>query len=164
MLLTGIFMVCAAVTANVVAQPHMKIITAPGRHAFWLFSLVRAGFGSALLGNVLWAAPLAVDLTSREQSRQFFRAVYGASESVPMGVTGDVAASQAGDTSAAFKEAVRLRVNFFRAFAGIPGEVQFAATLNAKCQQAALMGSLNNVISHYPAASARAYTANGAEA
>jgi hypothetical protein len=164
MLLTGIFMVCAAVTANVLAQPHMKIITAPGRHAFWLFSLVRAGFGSALLGNVLWAAPLAVDLTSREQSRQFFRAVYGASESVPMGFTGDVAASQAGDTSAAFKEAVRLRVNFFRAFAGIPGEVQFAATLNAKCQQAALMGSLNNVISHYPAASARGYTANGAEA
>jgi hypothetical protein len=35
-------------------------------------------------------------------------------ENVPMGWTGDYA-TNAGDTSAAFKEATRLRINFYRA-------------------------------------------------
>lgn len=111
-----------------------------------------------------WSAPLTVDLSTREQSRQFYRAVYAGSEGVPMGFTGDLAAGRAGDTSAAFKDAVRLRVNFFRAFAGLSGEIQFNATFSAKCQQAALLASLNNAISHTPASSARGYTADAAEA
>lgn len=81
-----------------------------------------------------------------------------------MGFTGDVAALRAGDTSAAFKEAVRLRVNFFRAFAGLSGEIQFNAAFNAKCQQAALLASLNTTITHTPPSSARGYTAEAAEA
>jgi hypothetical protein len=107
---------------------------------------------------------LSVDLTSREQSRQFYRALSAASESAAIGFTGDVAAGAAGDTSVAFKEAVRLRVNFIRAFAGIPGEVQFSPSLNVKCQLGALIGSLNNAISHTPAATVRGYTAVGGEA
>jgi hypothetical protein len=110
------------------------------------------------------AAPLSVNLTTREQSRQFYRTVYFASEGVPLGFTGDVAALRPGDTSAAFKESVRLRVNFLRAFAGLSGEVQFASNLSAKCQQAALLGALNNSISHFPAPSLRGYTAEAAEA
>ncbi len=110
------------------------------------------------------AAPLVVNLTSREESRQFYRTVYAASENVPMGFTGDVTAGRAGDLSPAFKEAVRLRVNFFRAFAGLPGEITFNAAYSAKCQQAALLGSLNNSISHTPPSSSLGYTADAAEA
>jgi hypothetical protein len=114
--------------------------------------------------TTMWAAPLTVDLSTREQSRQFYRSIYGGSAGVPMGFTGDVAALRAGDTSAAFKEAVRLRVNFFRAFAGLSGEIQFNAAFNAKCQQAALLASLNTTITHTPPSSARGYTAEAAEA
>lgn len=109
-------------------------------------------------------APLSVDLASREEARQFYRTVWGASETAAMGFTGDVPAGRAGDTTAAYKEAVLLRVNFFRAYAGIPAEVQFSAALNAKCQQAALLSSLNNRISHTPPATSRGYTADAAEA
>ncbi len=116
------------------------------------------------LPATLPAAALSVDLSSREESRQFFRAVYAASEGVPLGFTGDTSAGRAGDTSSVFKEAVRLRVNFFRAFAGIPGEVAFSATFNAKCQQAALVAAANNSISHSPPSSARFYSAEAAEA
>jgi hypothetical protein len=121
-------------------------------------------FGASLLVGALAAAPLNVDLTSREQSRQFFRAVYAASEGVPAGFTGNVAAGNAGDTSGAFKEAVRLRVNFFRAFAGVGGEITFNPSLSAKCQQAALVGSANNSIAHSPPTNARFYSAAAAEA
>lgn len=139
-------------------------------HAAWKFFFSRrfapsVGLVAAwALAAVAWGAPLSVDLSTREQSRQFYRAVYWPSEGVPMGFTGDVAGLRAGDTSAAFKEAVRLRVNFVRAFAGIPGEVTFVPTFSAKCQQTALMGSLNNSISHAPATTSKGYTAEAAEA
>lgn len=121
-----------------------------------------------VLAGVAWtgvrSAPLTVDISTREQARQFYRAVFAGSEGVSIGFTGDTAALRAGDTSAAFKEAVRLRVNFFRAYAGLSGEIQFNATFSGKCQQAALMASLNSAISHTPASSARGYTADAAEA
>lgn len=120
---------------------------------------VASGWLAAVQG-----APLSVDLSTREQSRQFYRAVFAGSEGVPMGYTGDTVAGRAGDTSLAYKEAVRLRINFFRAFAGLPGEIQFNAVFNAKCQQAALLASLNNAISHTPASSSLGYTAEAGEA
>src|ERR1043166_71973 len=60
---------------------------------------------------------LSVNSASREEVRQFYRTLYFASEAVPMGWTGNYATGNAGDTSAAFKESVRLRINFFRALA-----------------------------------------------
>ena len=78
------------------------------RHRF-LFLLLAAGlFATASAQPVA----LSVNPASREEVRQFYRAVYQASEGIPMGWTGSYATGTAGDTSAAFKEATRLRINF----------------------------------------------------
>lgn len=114
------------------------------------------------------ATPLTVTTTSREEVRDFYRAIYAASENLPLGWTGNYAASAAvaaaGDTSAAFKDAVLLRINFFRALAGVPAGVTLHPTFAAKDQQAALMMSANRALSHTPPPSWIYYTAAGAEA
>jgi uncharacterized repeat protein (TIGR02543 family) len=102
--------------------------------------------------------------SSREASRIFYRTVYAASENVPIGWNGNVATGNAGTTSAAFKDAVQRRVNWFRAMAGIPAGITFDATFSSKDQQAALMMSANNSLSHSPPPTWTYYTAGGAEA
>src|SRR5947207_14593470 len=77
---------------------------------------------------------LSVNPASREEVRQFFRTVYFASENVPMGWTGNYSTGNAGDTSPAFKESVRLRINFYRALAGLPADIVFNSTYSAKSQ------------------------------
>ena len=109
--------------------------------------------------------PLTVNVASREEVRQFYRAVYAASDGVAMNWTGSYATGTAGDTSTAFKDATLLRINFFRALAGVPASVVFNSTFNTKDQQAALMMSANNTLQHdgIPA-TWTFYTAAGAEA
>jgi mRNA-degrading endonuclease toxin of MazEF toxin-antitoxin module len=95
--------------------------------------------------------PWTMDASSREQARQFYRAIYGISEGVASGWNGNTANGTPGTTSAAFKEAVRNRVNFYRAFAGLSGNVSMNAQYSAKAQEAALIMSANNGLSHFPA-------------
>ncbi len=113
-------------------------------------------------------ASLTVDTASREETRIFFRAIYPASEDVAMGWTGNYAGSDgnlaAGDTALAHKEAVNLRVNFFRAMAGVPAAVSFDPVFSAKAQKAALMMSANNSLSHTPPAGWLFFTADGNQA
>lgn len=140
------------------AQPLLRFIAA----AFIAISVARAQPGS-----------LSVNTSSREEVRQFYRSVYFASENVPMSWTGSYTAGGHGDISSAFKEATRLRINFFRALAGVPGNIAFDAAFSAKAQQTALMLSANayskvgsNVtitLSHNPPTSWTYYTADGAE-
>ncbi|PAW68329.1 MAG: hypothetical protein B9S34_02735 [Opitutia bacterium Tous-C1TDCM] len=106
---------------------------------------------------------LSVDAASREQVRQFYRSVYVASQNVPMGWTGNYTAGLPGDTAAAFKEATRLRINFFRALVGVPADISFNAVYNRKAQQAALMMSANRALDHFPPSSWTFFTAEGAE-
>lgn len=105
-----------------------------------------------------------VNAFSREEARSFYNAVFQASEGVPMESTADVAACAPGDTSAAFKEAVLRRINWFRAMAGIPATITFNSVNNAKCQQAALLMARNDNLSHFPPPSWTCYTADGADA
>ena len=58
-----------------------------------------------------------------------------------------------------------LRINFFRALAGVPAAIVFNSTFSAKAQQAALMMSANNTLQHTGIPlSWTFYTAAGAEA
>ncbi len=107
--------------------------------------------------------PWSMDPSSREEARQFFRSLYYVSENVPTGWTGSTASGDAGTTSAAFKEAVRNRVNFYRAYAGVPAQVSMNATFSAKAQQAALMFSANKAISHFPPTSWTFYSDDNAD-
>jgi uncharacterized protein YkwD len=108
--------------------------------------------------------PLSVDPGNREASRTFYLTYYQNAAAPAHGWTGNRAACDAGTTTQAFRDAVLLRINYFRAMAGVPAEITFDATYTAKAQQAALMMSANNQLSHSPPATWSCYTADGAAA
>jgi len=81
-----------------------------------------------------------------------------------MGWTGNLGTCAAGTTDPGFRELVGLRINFFRALAGVPAAIAMDDNLHAKAQQAALMMSANHTLHHFPPAEWTCYTAGGAEA
>ncbi|MEZ5277567.1 MAG: immunoglobulin domain-containing protein [Opitutaceae bacterium] len=105
-----------------------------------------------------------VDPASREESRTFYRTVFTASEGVDMEWTGSYDSGEKGDTSQAYKDAVRRRINYFRAMVGVPADITFNSTYSSKSQQAALMMSGNDQLSHFPPNSWAYWTADGREA
>lgn len=107
---------------------------------------------------------LSVDPQDRQASMDFFNQVYLASEAVAAGWTGSHAACDAGTTADAFRYAVQLRINYFRAMAGVPGDVQLSTEYNRKAQEAALMMSVNDQLSHSPPPSWECYSEEGREA
>ncbi len=105
-----------------------------------------------------------IDTGDRQTSLDYFNQVYRTSEGIPIDWTGSHADCDAGETSASFREAVQLRINYFRAMAGVPGTIQLSEEYNRKAQQAALMMSVNGQLNHSPPPSWLCYTAEGAEA
>ena len=116
------------------------------------------------LAPILLANGLVVDTQSREAVRNFFNAVYQASENIPSGWNGNIERCQAGELAADYLDAIALRVNFFRAMAGVPAAIIFNEEYNHKAQQAALMMSANNTLNHNPPSSWLCYTEEGAQA
>lgn len=105
-----------------------------------------------------------VDTENREAVRLFYKSVYASSEGIASQWTGNIATCDAGDTSSDYKAATLRRINWFRAMAGVPASIQFDATFNAKAQQAAMLMSANNQLSHFPPSTWRCYNAVAAEA
>ena len=82
-----------------------------------------------------------------------------------MAWTGSIAGCNAGTISAAFKDWTISRVNFARAMAGLPGNITLDPITSAKAQQAALMFSANQSLSHFPDPNTwLCYTTDGADA
>jgi hypothetical protein len=125
---------------------------------------------SSLPGNGLrkldaQTAGFSVNGQSREQVRQFYNAVYTASEGIPIDSTANTASCIAGANSAAFQTAVLWRINWFRAMGGIPAGVTFSTSECVEDQAAALMMSANNQLLHEGIpASWSCYTTSGATA
>ena len=117
-----------------------------------LHSLLAALASCATAGLSSAATPLTVNPASREEVRQFYRTIYSASENVPLGWTGSYtgasATTAAGGISTASKDAALLRINFFRAMAGVPAAITLNPTYSTKNQQAALMMSVNRELRH----------------
>lgn len=107
---------------------------------------------------------LSVDLDSREQSRAFYASLFLGSATIDPQWSGNVAGCDAGDTSTAFKDRVRDRVNYFRAMAGVPADVTLDPTFNAKAQAAALIMAANGALSHDPPSTWSCWSASGDEA
>ena len=91
-----------------------------------------------------------------EAARTFFLTYYQNAATPAIAWFGDRATCEAGATAPAFRDAVQLRINYFRAMAGVPAGITFSATYNDKAQAAALMMSVNSQLSHSPPASGRA--------
>lgn len=91
---------------------------------------------------------------------------YEFSKVVPaIGWTGDRSSCTPGTTNPAYRTAIMDRVNWFRAMGGVPATITENAAYSAKAQEAAVMMSVTDRLSHSPTQSEfECYTANGAEA
>ncbi len=105
-----------------------------------------------------------VDVGRREEVRAFYNTVYVASVGVASGWTGGYEGCEAGTTLPAFRENVLRRIQYFRAMAGVPADIQFDDAYNAKAQEAALIMSAQGGLSHGPPPAWACYTEDGAEA
>ena len=116
--------------------------------------------------NTLQKDGLAVDTANRFAVISFYRNTYLASQGWEgrMGWIGNIGACDAGTVSAAYHADTLRRINYFRAMAGLPGDIVFAAAKNADCQQTALTFSRNSAISHSPPPSWHCWTWTGSNA
>ena len=110
------------------------------------------------------AAGFLIDTSRREEVRNFYNAVYQASENIPSAWTGNIAACQAGVVSSTYRSAVLRRINYYRAMAGMPANVVLYSTVVPYNQAGALLMSANSSLSHFPPSSWSCYTASGANA
>lgn len=76
--------------------------------------------------------------------------------------TGSVATCTPGTTSVAYQQSVLQRVNWFRDLAGLP-PVRLEPANSQYSQAAALISAAENKLTHYPASTARCYSADGAK-
>jgi hypothetical protein len=107
---------------------------------------------------------LTVDTQDRADVVRFYRTVYRASQGIDTGWNGDVSNCVAGDTTQAYQEATLLRVNYYRAMAGLPADITLNTVWSQKCQQAALMMAAQDGLSHFPTPDWPCYSADGADA
>ena len=105
-----------------------------------------------------------VDTTSRSAVQNFYNSGLLPYIDVASGWTGSIPSDIPGTTSAAYQNAVLARINWFRSMAGVPPVASLDAGEGAEDQQAALMMSVNNQLSHSPPSTWTDYTAGGATA
>ena len=106
------------------------------------------------------AAGVALD---RAAVVELYQTMFLPAEAVTTGWTGSVGSCAPGATSAAFKQAVLDRINYYRLIAGLPGNVGLQGGAAAgDTQNAALMFSANDALSHSPPSGWSCYTASGA--
>jgi len=98
------------------------------------------------------AGPFTVDLTNREDVREFYYRVHEASEGVAINWTGSVVGCNPGTVSTDFLEATRTRINYFRAMAGVSSDIPFTDTNNTEAQATALIMSAKKKLDHAPPA------------
>ena len=110
------------------------------------------------------AAPAWLDTSTRATVQTSYNTSLAPSAIVPLNWTGSINGCVAGVTAQAYQNAVALRVNWFRSMAGVPPGITLNAAYSAKDQQAALMFSANNALSHSPPSNWTCYTANAATA
>jgi hypothetical protein len=107
---------------------------------------------------------VALNPNDRTEVAQFYQTTYKASQGVASGWNGNRSTCTAGTTSQAYADATILRVNYYRAMSGLPGDVVLSNQWNMQAQDAALMMSVQNALSHSPDTSWACYTAGGAQA
>jgi hypothetical protein len=114
--------------------------------------------GEVLAVDRASASPFTVDISKREESRVFYDTVYRAADAVPIEWTGNLASCTPGTVSAAYLDAVRERINYFRALAGVPSDITFTDEFNRLAQAMALGVSANNELNHTPPTTWKCYS------
>ncbi len=103
-----------------------------------------------------------VDNANRYEVGVLFQETWAAQAAVPLGWNGNVGSCLAGSNTAAHRQAVIDRVNLYRVVAGLPGSVVLkGGNVVNEVQQAALMFSANDALSHSPPSSWDCWTQAG---
>lgn len=102
--------------------------------------------------------------SGRSEAVALYQEMYLASNITDPDWTGTYSPCTPGATNNAFRDAVLLRVNYFRRMAGVPLLEGLRSDHNAAEQEAALMMSRNEALSHAPASSWACFTEPGREA
>jgi hypothetical protein len=92
---------------------------------------------------------LSVDTSKRSEVASFHAAYFAPSFGSTSGWSGSTATCNPGTISDPFRDDVIQLVNYFRAMAGLPGDVVLDPALNDKTQDLALMMLANDRLSHY---------------
>ena len=140
--------------------------SSPLPRAFALVVLCLSFF-AGLRSNVYaqQSAPVpAVDTAERGAVLDLYRSNYLPSVGLNSGWTGSVTTGEAGTVSNGFLQGTLRRINYFRSMSGLRSDITFDAAHNAMCQQAALMMSAEQNISHAPPSNWTFYTADAADA
>ena len=109
-------------------------------------------------------APMQVNTLDRNDVGALFNGAYQSARAVPPGWTGNAQGCVPGDTSAVFKQAQIDQINWNRAMAGAPAQVQFDGGHLGGEQELGVMIAANRMLSHTPPASWLCYTSGAAEA
>ncbi|MFH0794392.1 MAG: CAP domain-containing protein [bacterium] len=112
----------------------------------------------------LSSSGLSVDTSNRFAVANFFNTIYLPAFVPPIMWTGDVASCTPGTTNPDYEQATIDLVNYFRAMAGLPGDVTLDPALNSYDQDMALMMVAQGIISNNPPPTWKCYTAGGAQA
>ncbi len=105
----------------------------------------------------------SIDTTNRTQVKNAYNQYYA--PPIPaMNWTGNINNCLPGTVSTEFKEWTISRVNYFRAMAGLPGNITLNEVNSAKAQQAALIMAAQHALSHTPPPTWACYSVEGAEA
>ncbi|HXR04889.1 MAG TPA: hypothetical protein VN836_09305, partial [Verrucomicrobiae bacterium] len=90
----------------------------------------------------------SVNTDSREQTREFFNAIYPSSQGVAINSTAVTTNCFPGTNSTAFQNATLRRINWLRAMGGVPAIITFDSGESTQDQAGALMMSANNTLQH----------------
>ena len=101
-----------------------------------------------------------MDMTNREDVRQFFYRAHEPVDGVDPGWTGSVASCTPGTLSSDYLNATLARVNYFRAMAGVPN-VTLDPTKDAGAQAAALIMAAEGAVNHFPPSTWPCWTQTG---
>ena len=102
-----------------------------------------------------------IDTTNKSTVQSFYDNQLLPSIDIATGWTGSIPSDIPGTTSTAYQNAVAARINWFRSMAGVPPVITLDPTEGAEDQQAALMMSVNNQLSHMPPSTWIDYTDAG---
>ncbi len=93
---------------------------------------------------------LVVDTDAREEVRSFYNGIFPTSENIPQDSTADASSCTPGHNSDAFQNAELLRINWYRAMAGLPASIYLDPIDVWVSQQMAVIMSANNALNHNP--------------
>jgi len=100
---------------------------------------------------------LVVNTDAREEVRSFYNGIFPTSENIAQDSTADASICFPGHNSDAFQNAELLRINWYRAMAGLSANIMLNPIDDWGSQQMAVIISANNALNHNPPSSYACY-------